>query len=76
MTIKQEITNFFKANPNHKEKDLYRDCKVIDYEYNPFQNKHSLIIREYENEYELEKTDDLHPDLQNCLQNKEEVVLY
>lgn len=32
--IKQEITEFLKANPNCSKKNVFRDWKVVNYECN------------------------------------------
>ena len=81
--MKQELTKFFQANPGlSQESPLFYHTyyRVSSYNYDPLHNHHQLtIISKHPNnqvKYKLEKTGNLHPDLINCLKEKEEIVYF
>ena len=74
MTIKQEIIEFLKANPNLSKKNVYRNWKVVNYECNIDQNIHELTI--VPSFYKLEKFGNLHPDLKKCLQERKSIAYF
>jgi len=84
MKLEQEITKFFEANPNYSKesKSLYNEYKIKNYTHNQSQNQHNLTViarkpnAKNQNNYQLERIGNLHPDLVKCLQEKEEIVYF
>jgi len=84
MTLKQKLTKFFQANPNLSKESgtLYSAYKVKKYTYDEVQKQHNLTVvakdlnSKNQNNYQLERIGELHPNLIKCLQEREEIVYF
>ena len=84
MTLKQKLTKFFQVNPHLSKESgtLYSAYKVKKYAYDEVKKQHNLTVvakdpnSKNQNNYQLERIGDLHPDLVKCLREKEEIVYF